>query len=59
MRKGRCIMNYQNETVEELERILDMMIADKNSLVTLEFHAVAEQNQQVINAITSELRRRA
>jgi 16S rRNA A1518/A1519 N6-dimethyltransferase RsmA/KsgA/DIM1 with predicted DNA glycosylase/AP lyase activity len=52
-------MNYQNETVEELERILDMMIADKNRLISNGFHSVADQNQQVINAITSELRKRA
>lgn len=51
-------MNYRNETIEELERVLDMMTADKNSLISNGFHEVAEQNQEVINAIISELRKR-
>jgi hypothetical protein len=51
-------MNYRNETIEELERVLDMMTADKNSLISNGFHEVAAQNQEVINAILSELRKR-
>jgi hypothetical protein len=50
---------YSNETVEELERILDMMVADKNRLLANGFEGVAAQNEEIISAIVSELRKRA
>lgn len=50
---------YKYETVEELERIMDMMIEDKIGLLANGWNDIAAQNDAIIAAIATELRRRA
>jgi hypothetical protein len=45
---------YKNETVEQLKKIIDMMVADKNVMIREGMTKIANQDQQVIDAVVAE-----
>ncbi len=49
---------YKNETVEQLEKIIDMMVADKNVMIREGMTKIANQDQQIIDAVVAELQSR-
>ena len=50
---------YSKDSTQDLNKILIMMAKDKKALVSAGFKEAADQNQQVIDAIMSELNSRA